>query len=191
MAAELSSTRPQPDADGLVWGFRGAFRAVIQDAASRSDKDRGKWISFLPSGLAGDVRQRLFDNLARAILLDPQSKDSACQSGKLVLEPLETHPERVALMFYCDVDRQDLLKPVVERHAKALRRQCLEQGLLKPRDGFLSKWSYKTDAQTQQELDAGTHPAAQERSRRLLLALFEYEAQQARASRPKKTKGPR
>lgn len=179
---------PQPDADGLLKGYRGAFRLFYQTKAPRSRKERGKWIGFLPSTLPGKTREALFDELVRNVLMDPESAASACDSGKLALAPLMAEPHRVALMLYCDVDKQDLLQPVVDRHAKALRRRCLKEGLLQPRDGFLSKWFYKTDAQTQKELDEGTHAGRKEHTQRLIIALLEREN---RLSQPTKSKGPR
>ena len=148
---------PVPDEKGLLWGFTRAFRVVAR-AGRSAHQDPGKWISFLPTAMSAAHRQKLFDDLAAEVLADP-SRAQLCDSAKMACEPLWTHPDRVALMFYCDASRrQDLLarlRPVVRRHRKA----WVARGELVAGDGFLGGWTFKTDAQTTAEIEAGTHPA--------------------------------
>lgn len=175
----------QPDADGLLWGYRGAFRAAVVEAArgETTPAPKGKWIAFLPASLPLAQRTALFDDLARRMLLDPDARACGCASGKMALHPIHLHPDRTALMFYGAVGQEQALLVPLRRHARAVRKTAMAQGRLAVGDGFLGGWFFKTDAETQAELDAGRHPAQQG----ALLALLEYEAglhRQSRRRRP-------
>lgn len=164
--------RPTPDADGLLWGFQGHghFRAVVRAGVTQPDGLRGKWISFLPAALPSHVRQSLFDELGRLVLLDPHSLSADCHNGKMAVRPVIDHPDKVALMFYSRVDLKENLKPLLQAHARSVRQRCIAQGLLEPNDGFLGRWFYKTDAQTTQELARGTHVSQRDLIHRVMAA---------------------
>lgn len=132
-------------------------------------------------------RLEVFDELARAVLLDPDAQAMGCQSGKIAMNALLSAPEKIALMFYCDVAHQDGLKPVVQKHAAVLRQKGLREGWLTPRDGFLQRWWFKTDAQTRHELQQGRHVAQLEYQDRLVQAMLEF----SKADGPKKPRAPR
>ena len=179
---------PCPDADGLIRGFtrKGGFRAVqTADHQRLPDVERGKWISSLPSSMPSDQRQEAFDSLAASVLLDPKAQALGCTSGKMALRALSTAPTKIALMFYCEVGQEEALKPIVIKHAKALREKGLAEGWLLPRDGHLGRWWFKTDAQTKAELAAGTHAAQEDRRQRLEDALLEMMGAFRPSARPK------
>lgn len=150
-------TRPRIVAkpQDLEWGFTRAFR-VARKVVRQDHPDPGKWIAFLPATMPAACRQELFDALATQVLALPRA---GCDLGKVALEPLWTHPDRVALMFYCDASRRADLLAALRPLARRYRKAWVARGALRPGDGFLGGWKFKTDAQTLAEMQAGTHPA--------------------------------
>ncbi len=168
----------QPDQQGLLWGYSKSFWHVLraERAPAPPLEESCKWFAFLPSRDA-KASQASFERLARNLFNDPQSH-GLCDKGKFSLQPLFQTPDRLVVIFYGHVEQKEALKALVEKHAKAERKRLLSEGLVRARDGFLSQWTYKTDAQTAHELQTGTSAAHLS----LLLNVLEIEAN---ARRPK------
>lgn len=150
------STPVLPDVDGLLWGYSQSFWHVLRNEAppKPSVEERSKWFSFLPSD-SFEVAQASFRRLARAIVMDPQGM-RLCHQAKIALSPLYQTPDRLVVVFYGVIGEQEELLALVQKHAKVERRRLLQEGVARPRDGFLSKWTFKTDAQTTMELETKT-----------------------------------
>lgn len=112
----------------------------------------------------------MFDALAAEVLSTPDFKTKVYQ-GKMALVPLAISPDRLALMFYClEADKDDVL-PVLQEIARSHRASLLKSGEMAPRDGFLTEWAFKSDAQTTQEMKDGIHDAQLS----LIMELFPVE----------------
>jgi len=180
---EGMSTPVLPDVDGLLWGYTQSFWHVLRNEAppKPSVEERSKWFSFLPSD-SFEIAQASFQRLAREILMDPEG-ERLCHQAKIALSPLHQTPDRLVVVFYGIISEQEALLALVQKHAKAERRRLLQEGVVRARDGFLSKWTFKTDAQTVMEMEAKT--SAVHLSRMLYLLGVEVPAHKSRkAAKP-------
>lgn len=161
-----------PDADGLVWGYSREFWHALRDPRPPAPavEDACKFFGFLPS-LDPKAAQTSFERLARALFNDPASA-GLCDQAKMGLYPLFQTPDRLVVVFYGAIAQREALLTLVSGHAKAERKRLLAEGLVRARDGFLSTWVFKTEAQTRLELENKTSESHMSR----LLQLLDAEA---------------
>lgn len=175
---------PSPDTDGLIWGYTQSFWHVLRAGAPPVPpvEQACKWFGFLPAS-SFQVAQDSFGRLAKDVLRDPSSLD-LCHRAKLALAPLYQAPDRLVVVFYGEIRHQESLLALIQRHAKAERKRLLAEGHVKPRDGFLAKWTFKTEAQTRLELETKTSPAHVS----LMMQMMDLENQLSRPARARKPK---
>lgn len=175
---------PSPDTDGLIWGYTQSFWHVLRDGAPPVPpvEHACKWFGFLPS-TSFEVAQGSFGRLTKDVLCDPSSL-TLCHRAKLALAPLYQAPDRLVVVFYGEISQQDNLRALIQRHAKAERKRLLSEGHVKSRDGFLAKWTFKTEAQTRLELETKTSPAHVS----LMMQMMDLESQLSRPARARKPK---
>lgn len=127
------------------------------DPLPAMDKENmGKWISFMPAAWSETLRQETFEALSRAVM---QAPGPACPLGKMARAPLYTAPDQVALMFYADETSREAVFERLQRAARTVRLELRKAGHLHPRSKWLAGWTFKTDAQTREELAQGKHVA--------------------------------